>query len=422
MRSGLQVINPKRNNELAGKKPHWYNYYAGYSHSFTYELIRSANLNPDALILDPWNGSGTTTLAASMLGMHSIGIDLNPVMKVIANAKQATSFDLPEIERRVRTIRSNRQCRSQNDDPLSDWLTEQSISIVRKIESSITDNTSSALTRNKVDSLNKAQCLMYTALFNCLRLYLEEFIPSNPTWIKKPKSGCDKVELEWKSFRTQYLLQLRKMIDSIKSSYSSIDDDLAKLIIASSSQIPLEDKVVDLVITSPPYCTRIDYGVATSPELSIISVGGAEEVDKIRRSLMGTTTVPKVSDSLSDDFGPACMEFLQNVEQHPSKASSTYYLKNYLQYFSDLRTSINEVYRVMKENAYFVCVVQDSFYKDVHCDLASIISDMAHLSGLVLNDVHHFESKQNMANLNNKSKVYRSKTLAVETVLIFKRA
>ncbi|ENM8380948.1 TPA: DNA methyltransferase [Vibrio alginolyticus] len=418
----MQVINPKRYNELVEKKPHWYNYYAGYSNSFTYELIRSAQLTPDALILDPWNGSGTTTLAASMLGIQSVGIDLNPVMKIIACAKQATSSDLPEVERRVRKIRSNRSCRIYKDDPLSDWLTESSILIVRRIESSIIDDYSSKLTSDKVDALNKAQCLMYTALFNCLRLYLEAFIPSNPTWIKKPKAGNDKVELEWRSFRAQYLLQLRKMIDSIKDSVAFVEDELAKFLIASSSQIPLEGETVDLVITSPPYCTRIDYGVATSPELSIISVGGAKEVNSIRRSLMGTTTVPKSLEPLSKDFGLECMKFLKKVEQHPSKASSTYYLKNYLQYFSDLILSVKEIYRVMKRGSYFVCVVQDSFYKDVHCDLASIISDMAHLSGLVLHDIHHFESKQNMANLNNKSKVYRNKTFAVETVLIFKRA
>ena len=41
------------------------------------------------MILDPWNGSGTTTYAASQLGYTSRGLDLNPVMNIVARAPTA---------------------------------------------------------------------------------------------------------------------------------------------------------------------------------------------------------------------------------------------------------------------------------------------------------------------------------------------
>ena len=38
-------------------------------------------------MLDPWNGSGTTTYAAAQLGHSSIWLDLNPVMVIVARAR-----------------------------------------------------------------------------------------------------------------------------------------------------------------------------------------------------------------------------------------------------------------------------------------------------------------------------------------------
>ena len=64
----------------------WYSYYAGYSDEFVYEYLKKY-AKKNSVILDPWNGTGTTTLCCFMLGIECIGIDLNPVMNVVAGAK-----------------------------------------------------------------------------------------------------------------------------------------------------------------------------------------------------------------------------------------------------------------------------------------------------------------------------------------------
>lgn len=417
----MLVINPKRSNELADAKSHWYNYYAGYSHEFTQGVINSLDLADNAIILDPWNGSGTTTLISSMSGYRSFGIDLNPTMKIIASAKQTTPSDLEDVASRTRKIRFNRKVEIDNDDPLFDWFDVSGVNVIRKIEAGILQGKVYSRTEDKIDSLLPVQCLMFTALFNCVRGTLGSFIPSNPTWIKKPKADYERVSLSWGNFRKSYISHLNSMIQAVSQLTDVWDSSLSQLKIGSSSDLPLPDKSVDLVITSPPYCTRIDYGVATYPELSIVAVGGRSEIDRVRRTLMGTTTVPKDKYVLSDSFGATCVNFLRAVQQHPSKASETYYFKNFIQYFSAMSTSMSEISRTLKEKAQLVCVVQDSFYKDIHCDLAQIIIDMSENHELKLLGKQQFESKKNMANLNNRSKLYRAKTLAIETVLIFER-
>src|SRR3989338_5969494 len=83
----LQILSPKRNKRLQTGWEGFFPYYAGYPELFARELLMSANLPRHAGVLDPWNGSGTTTFTASALGLSSIGIDLNPVMIVVARAR-----------------------------------------------------------------------------------------------------------------------------------------------------------------------------------------------------------------------------------------------------------------------------------------------------------------------------------------------
>lgn len=416
----MLIVNPKKNHEHEQIKPSWYNYYAGYSHTFTKKIITSCNLNKSAIILDPWNGAGTTTLMASIYGCRSIGIDLNPVMKVIAKAKLATIKDVPTIEKHLLSLKLTGKYSTSVNDPLLTWFDHKSVGLLRRIEQKILVNQSYETTANKIDNINTSQGLMYVALFNAVRHFLKKFIPSNPTWVKKPKLPSEKISLHTPIFKRTYLANLQRMVDEIKPEGSDLTTE-PDIIIGSSSEIPLDDNYVDLVLTSPPYCTRIDYGVAMSPELSIIAIGGNDEITSIRRKLMGSTTVPKSIDIDGEIRSSECLNFLNKIKKHSSISSQTYYYKNYAQYFLSLTKSIDEIARVLKEGRNFVCVIQDSFYKDIHCDLPKILIEMGSSSGLIASEIRNFENKQNMANVNSKSKKYRDTSLANEAVAILQK-
>jgi DNA modification methylase len=415
----LLIVNPKRENESIEVKPYWYNYYAGYSHTFTQKIIESADLPDSAVLLDPWNGGGTTTLMASVNGFCSIGVDLNPVMKVIASAKQTVKSDINIINQKLKEISGKVKPLSINNDHLNVWFDPFTVETIRKIEYCIIGEVEYESTIDKVNALTNAQCLMYTGLFNCVRSYLSGFIPSNPTWVKKPKCNEEKVSVSWVELKKQYIRHVKDMVKGISIADHQWPKDTADIKVGSSSQLPIESSSIDFVLTSPPYCTRIDYGIATLPELSILCVGGEKEIDLIRRQLMGTTTVPKEVESGVEKLTGKCVSFLESVRKHSSKASKTYYYKNLSQYFLSLDASMNEIDRVMKPGSVFICVVQDSFYKDIHCDLPEIMSETAESRKLKLREIIEFESKRNMANLNIKSKQYRRINSAFESVLIF---
>ncbi|HCG9712286.1 TPA: hypothetical protein NKA25_002169 [Vibrio parahaemolyticus] len=414
------IHNPKRAAEAKQGKQRWYDYYAGYSYSFTKSAIKSVNLSQDAVILDPWNGAGTTTLVSSQQGFDSIGIDLNPVMAIIAKAKQASVIDLEKAVQDSFSLSARYKPIEKEDDPLLVWMGGASVKLVRKIEKFILKGKRHESLLSKVDSLSYCQCIQYIALFNTVRRFLAKFIPTNPTWIKKASCDQDKVEFSWSQLKGEFISSIHQLNIDLSEHVKIKNCASTTLLISSSTSIPLQSSSVDLVLSSPPYCTRIDYAVATLPELSILSINGQKEIESIRKALMGSTTVPK-SVSETQSFGAVCDSFLLSVKQHPSRASSTYYYKNFYQYFSDLFQSVKEISRVMKPDSKCFLVVQDSYYKDIHCDLAKIIIDMFYI-----NDVEHvtsydFESKNNMANINPRGKVYRAKTSAIETVIEFKK-
>jgi hypothetical protein len=69
----------------------------------------------------------------------------------------------------------------------------------------------------------------------------------------------------------------------------------------------------------------------------------------LRRRLIGSSTVPRVAPKETDGWGHTCLTFIERVKNHQSKASSTYYYKNHLQYFDGLHKSLAELARVLTE-------------------------------------------------------------------------
>lgn len=191
--------------------------------------------------------------------------------------------------------------------------------------------------------------------------------------------------------------------------------------VASSEKLPLQTSSIDFVLASPPYCTRIDYAVATSAELSLLGFGEGSGFKELRRGLIGSVTVPKASPSISQTWGPTCLNFLDALYGHESKASATYYYKNHLQYFSSLSASVAEVGRVLRSAGGCVLVVQDSYYKDLHNDLPVVLTEMAAASGLALTERNDFPLSRTMAGVNPGTKGYRESFNATESVLTFQK-
>ena len=70
---GLHAISPKQ--PMVIRRRDWYPYYAGFTQKFV-DAVIAEHLGKATSVVDPWSGSGTTTVAclsrgASTLTLHS---------------------------------------------------------------------------------------------------------------------------------------------------------------------------------------------------------------------------------------------------------------------------------------------------------------------------------------------------------------
>jgi hypothetical protein len=152
------------------------------------------------------------------------------------------------------------------------------------------------------------------------------------------------------------------------------ESPLAELRLGAAESLSLKRKA-DLVLTSPPYCTRIDYVVATHPELAVLG-HRKEELAQLRRKMLGTPLTKGVSKKAEEAWGVSANEVLRSVSAHKSKAADTYYRRYYANYFRHLWTSLGAIDSSTKRSGAIAVVVQDSYFKDVHIDLPTIVEEM----------------------------------------------
>ena len=426
----LIIENPKRTSRNCVGHISLYPYYAGFSPSFANALLASTSLSQESKIVDPWNGSGTTTTAAIKLGYCTQGYDLNPVMVIAAkacmlNVREKTSLWPIAVD--IMSKASKGDLLTVNDeDPLCTWMEPSSVMLVRKLEKALqlllvdNENYQLLIIRNNFNSLSDIAAFFYAALFRCIRSLVSDFVASNPTWVKKPKLLSSRLKPNKKVVIDTFGIEVQNMIQAINNEVSNSPNTTGEALIevASSESLPTFDKSVDFILSSPPYCTRIDYAVATMPELALLGYKLDGNFQHLRRKLIGTSTVPSTLMDPLPSWGETCNQFLQQLVAHESKASKTYYYKNHTQYFGAIYSSLSELKRILRQNGVCILVVQDSCYKDLHNDLPQIFIEMANNNGLKLKRRVDFNLARTMADINPRTNKYRRRRLT-ESVLCF---
>jgi SAM-dependent methyltransferase len=430
------LASPKRNPLREGSRDRWFPYYAGFSVAFVQDVLRSLRLPPNATVLDPWLGSGTTSEVALRNGYRVKGFDLNPAMLLVARARTITkdaAVCLPALAestsaRFQRRVKKSRALTRQIPDPIELWLRGGSARVFRALEDSIAASVRSrgeprvgSAVWERIDEVPAQLALLYVALFRTFRRRLSGFLASNPAWVKIPEAAA-RLSLGTEALGRRFRHEVDRLLVSVQGEPGTMratNRSRCQIACASSLHLPLSPETIDAVISSPPYCTRIDYVRATLPELAIIDYPVGRALGQLREAMIGSPKISRQRLEVDDPaWGPTCSRFLRAVSRHASKASPTYYLQYYRQYFSSAYASLLEIDRVLKVGGSCVLVVQDSFYKEVRNDLARVFLEMAQSLGWRLKAQHDFAVRGTLAGLNPRARKYREHFGATESVLV----
>lgn len=428
----MKPSNPKIRSRKSSGRSHWYPYYAGYSQNFVSDILLHLNLDSEAVVLDPWNGSGTTTAVCSMSGISSHGFDLNPSMVVVAKGRLLDSNTAGSLAPLLETILDKAKYDmpiESKDEPLLAWFSPSTALRLRSIERAIHEILIKSSENEKfydrsflndhVNHISSLAAFYYVLLFRLVRENLNKLITTNPTWMPLSSDVANQLHLSWDSISRAMRHNLNQIYFIDKSILPESFVAEASLRVANSCDLPLDDESIDAIITSPPYCTRIDYAVATRAELAVLNLGNIKNFDNLRRNMIGTTLSNR---NLEDHIcvTASARDILNSIRSHPSKASSTYYHSTFADYFYKLQKSLEQIERVLKLNGTATLVVQDSSYKDIHIDLAQIVIDSMEALGLVPSSRWDYPVTRSLRQIHTASRGHNDRQ-PMESALTFRK-
>lgn len=259
----------------AQKRQSIYPYYAGFSDAFALTMLRQLGVKRGSRVLDPWNGTGTTTAAARALGAQSTGVDISPVLDTVARARFASGDDAAFVSERM----------SEFIADVPDGLDIDALASIY---------TRTIASASSPDDINR-RALAMCCLFPAARKAYSTTKTRNPSWFseKIPEYEAIKVNKD-------FTLNIIKAICSKISAYNGTGP-APRIVLGDIKEVKLGRSKYDCILTSPPYLTRVDYVKATLPEITLMNAAnGKIDILSLRHSMIGTPLTKPINTAIAD--------------------------------------------------------------------------------------------------------------------------
>ncbi|RZV12551.1 DNA methylase [Natrinema hispanicum] len=397
----------------------WYRFVYAYSDRVITGLADEFGITQDDLILDPFNGTGTTALAAKKLGIDAIGTDTSPASVLSAHVKTNWDVDLDEFrERRTELLDTLepifRQISSEDNKTLSDFTDEEEEEIsLEKYDFSEPEKTPKGWLSEK--PLKKMKVLRYHVeempddeVTDLFKLAMIAILPEDvgnvrfgPEATRDRKQEGDKDVL---MFFEQKLRQMEDDLEKVQRTMHKDDVQLGDVEIIQGDARKIGDKLkeesellnsekhegeIDYLITSPPYPAEHDY--TRNQRLELIWLGAADsnkELQKIKKSnIRSHTKNIYVADDEGEQVNIRENDHIDEIvtkmenyieEENVSHGFGNYYPRVIEEYFAGMQHHFEQVYDIMAPGGKAAYVVGDSgSYWQFEVPTAKILGELA---------------------------------------------
>ena len=302
-------------------------------------------------LLDPYCGTGTSLVEASVFGMNAVGCDINPLVRLIASAKTSTpplhilDEHLADLEDTLMQHRFSEggSCATTIPDVYNRdyWFSSQvagHLSVIREYILSLRD----AVVRNFfwiAFSETVREC-SYTrnGEFKLVRMPAKKLETYNPDVF-----GIFQDKLARNRQGLAAYIEQRQDVEVLVTDINTANDDT-----------PDTPKSFDLVITSPPYgdsSTTVAYGQFSRLSAEWIGLPNSRKVDRI--SMGGSRKYGHLPDSPVT----SAIEEIRSIDRKRALQVEAFYI--------DLRNSIRTVASITSERATVCYVVGNRRVKGV---------------------------------------------------------
>lgn len=332
--------------------------------------------SPGDLVLDPMVGSGTTLVEACLLGRAANGAEIDPLARLVAKAK-ATPVDLEALDTAgadiARLLEHGALDQSWRPElPGWDrWFRLDVAQDLSRLRDAIHRMEGGPDLRDLLWVAFSSLIVARTSVANAYDLVHSRH--HYRAWEESPdvpKRFADRLKA-MRRMMVDYRTRLIEAHGSTEVKVAMVGDDARNL--------ALDDGSVDLVFTSPPYCSALDYtrahifAVAWMPDVLGVDV---DEYRQLGRRYVGSerAALADASDKqpLPPDLGHTDVDTIVHKLRNDAERAWIVH-----RYFRDMLTVISECVRVVRPGGRTVLVVCPSNIRKVRIPTHEIFARLA---------------------------------------------
>lgn len=345
----------------------WYWFPHSFSPELVEEILQHWELPQGARLLDPFVGSGTTTLVAKQRGLQSTGFDLSPLAVLVSRAK-TENYDvrqLNEAKLQILDLAGKAASSGRVDTPLYEGS--------RQLKKAFTFQEYQTLASLRKAINHKAfgviRLFFTTALLSTVKVFSRGIASGG--WLK----WVDKEEASAEEILQEFDRRVENMISDVEQNplpHAQADireyDPLSKKISTS---------FFDAVLTSPPYPNKHDYTRVSHVELAFLGKTEAE-IKTLRKRMLRSHVEGELTPRSGNFEVPSrLLAIIKQIDGLVDRRLP----KMLLGYFEDLYLLMENLKFATKPGAPIALVVGNVRYAGVDIPVDELLIEVAEQSG-----------------------------------------
>lgn len=334
-------------------------------------------------VLDPMVGSGTTLVESRLLGRNGIGYDFDPLARLIAEVK-STPLEDSGIRRGYDTVIRNVESLLRDSDfkrfQFPDfhnrdyWFEDYVLRYLSVLSHEI------------------REARMPGAVRKFLWVAFSSLILSK-TSVANARDGIHSRHHHWqhdrppdvlRRFKSRVMIMRRQMAD-FKARCKQAPLASVRCSLGDARQLDLDNESIDLIFTSPPYATALDYTrahfLAVPWMREALGFGLAEYLERSPEYIGSERG--RLPNELSIDPNLAGLAKTNAVLEELNGTSGRL-AKRIHRYFVEMRRALAEMARVLKPKKHVVLVVCPSHLRKIQIPTHEILAELGSSLGLNL--------------------------------------
>ena len=327
---------------------------------------------PDDMVLDPFCGCGTTLVESVVAKRYSYGADVNPIAIMMTKAKtqHLAPADLErafhQIQYEIAPLFAASKASPPENERIDYWFKKEQITDLSRL-------------LNAIQNLSDADARLF---FLC---GFSNILKNCSIWSQKSNKPTRDLNKKIPDVMRTFNRQIRMMMRGNAAFRSLMDGQTrpARAECRDSRWLPLEDGLVDLVVTSPPYVTSYEYG--DLHQLSMLWLEGLTDLRGFRERFIGSSLKrleSEIEESQRFTHSSIASEIGRKLQRKDSKTASSA-----LKYFESMYEIWLELHRVVRMGGKVCIVIGNTRLKGVEIKNAEVFAEQLQGLGFRLIDV-----------------------------------